>query len=791
MAMLRRDKLLNEAISALDLRLADAKRMLPKATIEVQTAAAWTLLSPLELEFIQAEIGNCTANRMYYLSNYHAIMPENGVVLALAGASYGLWDHQWQVEEALAAEIELNGLAKIIVLKPRQAGITEYASGVMCWRTFFLPNAYTVSVAQAPDVAAHIQRKINITYERLPWWMRPERQYVSKGEYLEFNRKDLGQRSTDPGLGSVFVTTHAQRTTGVAIGRTVRSAHFSEVSRWPDGEVYTGDIEPSMNALDTLAIAESTALGEDGFYFNLWNEAYEAGGDSDWKPVFLPTYKAKKFSTPLKPSQRPFVLTELEQAVRDRVLAEERYHVTDEFFNWRRRRIKASIKRTGYPYAHYESYPITPEEAFQSSGDAAFPRHKLDEQGQKSVCRPKWFGEIVFQGMNAAPKLILEEVTPETELQKREFSNRLFLWERPEPAAIYYIGADCGNGNGPDFSVAQIMRAGQGASPDVQVGEWVGFEQAEAYGRTLYALGMYFNRAEIAVEYAQEGMTTANYLMNELEYPNLYRPRNRDRMGKQLASYMHWQTTGKTKPLIMGKMSETLLEDGIIIRSIYLLNELRKAGKEGSAFAGVGAHDDAAMAACITLFCLRETLPELRTHAHLMEAGNTTPTASARAGAGAMVFGVYDQFRRLVGQTRNLAIAESFVRQNTGYALKPIVVSKANTAYSVVHHGGGIETEMMQQGMDSWEITPSTVSAYRENTGRMEQIEGFMQAGQGPWRTPPGKRTKTPQDTGFMNRMRLSAAPPGGVHGGGKTAQEVAWLNSAMSGQGEVGMGVN
>src|SRR5271154_6742314 len=223
MAILRKDKLLTEAISALDHRLLEAKRQLPKATSEAQTAHAWTLLSPLELEFIAQEIGKCTAERMYYLSNYHIIIPEGGVALALAGASYGLWDHQWQVEEALADEIKKNGQAKIIVLKPRQAGITEYASGVMCWRTFFLPNAYTVSVAQAPDVAAHIQRKINITYERLPWWMRPERQFATKGEYLEFNRKDLGQRSTDPGLGSVFVTTHAQRTTGVAIGRTVRS----------------------------------------------------------------------------------------------------------------------------------------------------------------------------------------------------------------------------------------------------------------------------------------------------------------------------------------------------------------------------------------------------------------------------------------------------------------------------------------------------------------------------------------------------------------------------------------
>ena len=760
---------LNDAIDVLDIRLADAKRALPKAGIEDQTAHAWASLSDLELKFVQAEIAHCIESRMYFLNNYWVIQPEQGILTCMAP----LFDHQMMVENALEKELKANGQARIIVLKPRQAGITEYSSGVMVWRTFFVPHAYTVSIAQAPDVAAHIQRKINIGYDHMPWWMRPERQYHSRGEYLEFNRKDQTNRSIDPGLGSVFVTTHAQRTTGIAIGRTVRSAHFSEVSRWPDGEVYTGDIEPSMNAPDTTAIAESTALGEDGFFYNLWIEAME--GDSEWTPVFLPAYKARKFSLPLKSNQIPFTLTPIEQAVRTRVKAEESFLVTDEFFNWRRRRIKSSIKRTGYPYAHYESFPITAAEAFQSSGDAAFPRHKLDEQSQACVRRPRWVGEIVFQGLNAAPKLLLNEVKPEHALEKREQHNRLYLWERPNPRDVYYLGADCGNGNGPDFSAAEIFRAGGGNSPDVQVAEWIGFEQPEAYARILYALGSYYNKCEIAVEYAQEGMTTANYLMGELEYPALYRPRNRDRIGKQLASYMHWQTTSKTKPLMMAKMSETLLEDGIVIRSEYLLLELRKAGMSGSAFEGVGSHDDAAVAACICLFCLRETMPELRLQASYGDGSNTAPTVGARASSGAMVYGVYDQFFRLIGQTRSLANAEATVAANPGYKIKPIPVSKANTPYSVIHHGTGVESEIFRtQGMDSWDITPGVVSQYKGATGRQQGM--FMQPGQGAWRKPPGSMIDE------QPGPRLSSR----VGAGGAAALEAEWLNSMVQG-GELG----
>src|SRR5665213_2619613 len=428
MRLHRQDPLLNDAIIALDQRLVEAKKRIPKSIIEEQIGLAWTLLSPIELDFIKEELGKCIDDRRYYLGNFHVIQPEQGILTCL----HPLYDHQNIVDEVLQKNLDLDGQSRIIVLKPRQSGLTEYCNGCMCWRTFFVPYAYTISVAQAPDVAAHIQRKINIAYDHLPWWMRPERQYHTRGEFMEYNRKDLAGRSTDPGLGAVFVTTHAQRETGVAIGRTVRSLHASEVSRWPSGEVYTGDIEPSMNAADAIGFMESTAFGNEGFYYNMWEEAME--GDSDWTPVFLPAYKAKKYSLPLKKSQLPFELTPIEQAFTDKVKREDKFQISDEFWNWRRRRIKSSIARTGFSYAHMESYPITAQEAFQSSGQGAFPRHKLDEQQQANICKPLWVGEIAYQGMNAAPKLFLNEMVDadgnykDISLEKRETTNRLYLW---------------------------------------------------------------------------------------------------------------------------------------------------------------------------------------------------------------------------------------------------------------------------------------------------------------------------------------------------------------------------
>jgi len=683
------------------------------------------MFSSIELQFVRDEIKHCIEDRRYFLQNYFVIQPEHGVLTCL----HPFRDHQEIVDSTLSRLMKEDGQARIIILKERQSGMTEWCNGVVAWRTILLPNAYTVSVAQAPDVAAHIQRKFKLALNSLPFWMAPEILYQTKGEYIEMGRKDVA-RSTDPGLGSVFVSTHAGRATGVAIGRTVRTAHFSEVSRWASGEVYTGDIEPSMNADDTIAFAESTAFGNEGFFYNLWEEAM--AGDSDWTPEFLPAYQDTRRRRPIKISEQPFLLTETEAAFTEKVQREDHYTIPPEFWNWRRRGIKRSISRTGFPYAHYESYPITPQEAFQSSGMGAFPRHKLDEQQQRNVRKPDWVGEVLFQGRGAVPKVLLNYMLDpvglyrsDVALEKRELTNRLYAWEQPDPASHYYLGVDVGDGIlGGDFSVIEVFRAGYGVEPDYQVAEWVGYEAPLAFSKIIYALGTWFNQAEIAVEYAKEGMACANALMNDLEYPKLYRPRQLDRPASRFAPYMHWQTTSKTKPYLLTRMAESLLEDSIVIRSQYLLDELRRCVKDGISFAGLGGHDDAAVAGCISHYCLRETMPELRRSQTDTGASASSPTLlrALHPPVGALIYGVYNQFYQQMRQFRTLAEAEAVLAANPTWTVRPIRVSKANTAFSVIHHGSGLEREMYAGGMEDRLITPDIVTHYGAATGRLQSM---------------------------------------------------------------------
>ena len=738
MRLKRLDPLINDAVEALDQRLAEAKRTLPKGSDDERRDMAWSYLSTAERTFVCGEIAQCVGDRIYYAGNYHVIQPEGGVLTCMAP----LYDLQLYVEDELRKKIAEEGRAYLVILKPRQSGITEYSNMVMCQRTFFLPNSFTLTVAQNPKTAAWVQRKVNIAYDNLPWWMRPERQYHQRGEYLEYSRKDESRRFADPGLGTVLVTTHAGETGGVAIGRTLRSLHMTETSRWPASDIFTSDIRPSLEkAPDAIVIAESTANGMSNFHHDLWKAATDdRDDDTDWTPLFLASFLDGKNQRRIKAVQQPFVLTAEEAKVQTRVRVEDGFTITPEFWNFRRRGIKDSIAESGYPYGFLESYPITAREAFQSSGYSAFARHKLDQQ-EANIRQPLWVGEVVFKGRGEVPKVHLEYMLDQAskyrdvQLPKRgTMGSRLYLWEQPDPSAIYYIAADAGEGIGQDFSVAEILKAGFLNEPDIQVGEWVGNDEPpEAFGRILYAVGTYFNRSEIAVEYNGPGRSTADHLMIQLEYPRIYLPRRTDHFKAQIASYAHFQTTPKTKPLLKNKMNETLLEDGILIQSEYVLNELRACESEGESFSALEGHDDAALSLCIALYCLRQTAPDLRRPAGSSTAASTS-VAAVRAlhpPVGAVIYGVYDPLYRLRHQERSLQAAEDLVKANPDWIIRPIRVSKANTAFSVIHHGRGIENELYRGGMQDREINPAIVTQFASATGRLEGMFNRASAGYG------------------------------------------------------------
>ena len=708
----RKDRELNDAIEVLNQALENCRG---------DIGEAWNSLSSDELAFVDGELDK-SLDRDYFLSNYYVIRTENGQLKTL----YPYWQHQEILAEAIDHEWEQNGFCLIIVLKPRQAGITVWTSASMFHRTVFTPNAYTLTVAQNGETSTHVFKMMWEAYNFLPWWMRPQVLFKQEGEYIEFQEPDEMRRMTNPGLGSKIQVDNAQKMTGVAIGRTIRNFHGSEISRWPNADMFTADIEPSMNAKDEYGIMESTAFGREGLYYDHWSGSVD--GETGWRALFIPVYRVKKYFLPIKGEFKP---TNEEKAFTLRVEKEEKFHIPDEFWNWRRRRVRSTIRTTGAPWSHYESYPITPDEAFQSSGICAFDRSSLLEQRNENVCKPLWVGEIELAdhriGLVNTDRLRTvndDDILPRRKGGLKEDKiflrkDRLWVWEWPDPGAIYYVAGDTALGvPDGDYSVCEVFRLGAGPEPDTQVAEWWGHCPPHEFARVCAALGFWYKgngtASEIAIEYQGPGITTGDKLREELDYPNLYRPKYKDRINNQYTPHVHWVTNIKTRDLIITEMNEALLSKTVILRSETLVDEAfdfgtldAGGGSMSVRYAGQGNHDDGIMSSMICLYCLREANTQAR-----MSAGSEQRESGSSGDI--RVWGVFDTLERQRGQYSDQKIAEQMIVGQNGWHVRPVLVCKANTLFSPIYHATGPENDLrFKFGMRSEQILPEVVSAYR------------------------------------------------------------------------------
>src|SRR6185437_1412151 len=470
------------------------------------------MLRESELAFIYDETSKCLDLR-YYLENYHGIRDENGQWKSF----YPWFEYQEILYEVIEEEWNEHGQYKVIVLKPRQSGISTWVAASMFHDTIFTPHAYSMIVGQNAETAEHLYGMSMNAYHALPWWMKPEFLYKTKGDEIEFQRADDAVRSRNPGLGSILKCSNAAKMSGVAIGRSLKNLHGSECSRWPDDGLFEADIKPSMNARNTKAVLESTGFGRQGFFYEHWRGSVE--GDTGYRAVFIPVYRSRKYYLPFSRKnetrnaemREAFTLDDNETKFSARVQKEEKFDIPKEFWNFYRTGMRAA-KRAKSRAGFVESYPLTPTDAFQASGLCAFDREMLAEQNQRYVCKPIFAGEISLAFDNKTPNTdMIREVDDDEILPHRKGANpskRLHIWALPEPGRTYYVGSDTGLGvPDGDFSVAEVFMAGEGSAPDEQVAEWWGRIPPADFARVNCAIAFWYNGAEIATEYQGPGIT--------------------------------------------------------------------------------------------------------------------------------------------------------------------------------------------------------------------------------------------------------------------------------------------
>jgi hypothetical protein len=459
----------------------------------------------------------------------------------------------------------------------------------------------------------------------------------------------------------------------------------------------------------------------------MWRAAEK--GKSTWRALFIPVYKVRKYSIPLDRDER-FELTRDESALRKAVKEREGITIPFGFFKWRRVEIADCIAATGSDETHKESYPLNPTEAFISSGFCAFPRKELDRQLRENCKDPAMVGEIEYMSQTMPPITHLHKPSEDEVADKPDRSNRFWVWDEPEPEhdlCEYYVAADVGGtGESNDYSAAAVYRLGYGHEPDVQVAEWHGHINASHFAKVLAAIGLWYHTAEIAVEYARDGITTGNELQWVLDYEALYRWKRLDRIGNTLTLHTHWITNAQTRDDAINRMGERLLDHTIIVRSRHALEEMRDFGRyEGETkAAGIDNADDLVLAHLICIAAANQSgKRQSMAEAHAMGTDVASSTASGVMPRVPTRYAVFDNYNRQVcevdSERQGLEVIAECERKYrvklTGlWRIVPIQVTKANTPYSpIFDNPHTAEAELYSLGIDPKKIQPGIVQVYR------------------------------------------------------------------------------
>jgi len=450
---------------------------------------------------------------------------------------------------------------RLIVLKARQLGISTITEAFITAMTMLTPNTSSVIMAHLAESASAIFNMTKLFISELPDAMKPQQKY-SNAKEIVFDGEN-GLKSSI----RVMVASDATR------GSTYKFAHLSEVAFWEHPEEALLALNQAVPMTDdSLIVMESTANGFNYFY-TLWQDA--VNGRNDYVPVFFPWYADPEYTRPYT----GFTLNNYEKDI------QIRYDLTLDQLEWRRWCIANNCGNDEIKFR--QEYPITPEEAFITSGTSIF-NNELILEHMKDLRPPLRTGyfNYDYDGLHLTNIHWVNDPYGYIKIYK-------------EPSGPSVIGGDTA-GEGSDFFVGQVIdQTGYLCATLHQQFD------ADLYVKQMYCLGAYY-RSLIAIEANFD--TFPNRELQRLKYPSLYVRENVDSIVSDVQERYGFKTTSLTRPLIISELVEIVREHIDRINDRETLQEMLSfvRNARGRAEASEGTHDDLVMGLAIGYHALSQ-----------------------------------------------------------------------------------------------------------------------------------------------------------------------------------------
>ncbi len=369
-----------------------------------------------------------------------------------------------------------------------------------------------------------------------------------------------------------------------------------------DGLLKCVPIEP-----DTIIIVESTANGASGYFYDVWQggitlDEFEAG-KAGYVKIFSAWFEFD--DSRINPASMGIVsASDYTQLEADYA---EKWGLDMEQVAWMRYAIKEECR--GDFEKFQQDYPSDPESAFLRSGRCVFDAAGLEHQERLISNRPREFGYLSYNERSDRVQWVLTE----------ERQGMGVRWETPRVGCRYLVsvdsasGADQTGGDDPDSHSVLVHRAGY-----FQRGMWIDSALVmrnilvpgnkplsmccwwanDVLVEEVWRMSRYWNALVVPEENHDRGLIEALKLRGDVE---IYQREFFNRRENTKTNALGWQTTAKTRPMMIERLATTIRESGrgeigqgYEVRCQWIIQQMKNFGTKpnGRMEARVGHDDD-------------------------------------------------------------------------------------------------------------------------------------------------------------------------------------------------------
>lgn len=491
-----------------------------------------------------------------------------------------------EVQRDFVDKLETLGTSKpFFILKGRQQGFTSVITAIQLSYAIVRKNFSGFTMADRSDnTMAIFNDKARVVYDRLPEELKPSEKFNSRNE-LFFDKLNSSWRI-------------ATATDQVGRSRTLNFVHFSEVAFY---ECSLADLQAGIGEAITagaIQVYETTANG--------FNEAKDLWDSGSCHNLFYEWWRTQEYRS----NEYEYLETTDSWLIERKKVLEEK-GLDREQITWYCKKYAGYLDKSTIK----QEYPITPTEAFISSGDCVFDLEALNNQLVRAAgLQPAKQGYFTYHKKGIPIVNSLGETEDvEWRITDIEFvadrDGCITIHEEPQVKrnkenevvgkAPYVIGGDTA-GSGEDYFTGKVINNLTGRTAATLRRQKM---DEDLYAEQMYCLGMYYHEALIGIEtnYSRHPMRV---LQKKYSYPNLYMRQRLDKLTDKTEEVVGFETTVRTKPIIIGELVELMRDDPTIEVDVPTLKEMTTFVKKenGKQEAIEGAHDDLVMAKAIAHF---------------------------------------------------------------------------------------------------------------------------------------------------------------------------------------------